>query len=522
MAFCVLNGYVVPVAEGTAGYSVDTIGHETRAYDGTLLTDRRATKRKWTVETAPMLVTDMELMQNAVHGIGFGTSFENNLANLSNGVAPETNTGQHLVSPRVSAQGGKINDDTKLGSYGYTSTVSILNELTDNQARGGDASADTTGFAALGGSASILRSNEHAYEGTGSIKVTVTSVNSAHGITTTATNSGPGPEEVMAHVRVLLHPTMTDGRGLRARIRTTLSGTGPWVNVVGSTSQWRTISMRFSNAIATDIFIEVSDNETSGGTMIFYTDGFFMELLTDNGIPNDYVETWRVTGGPTTGGFLRYINLSMVSPFTTKATINVWCRQNSAITRANIGYVLGLANSGTDQISIYMTTTPARFGVDIRGFGAGQALGHTGTSVMGWEMLTVTWDATQATNNLKLYRNGVFAGQITVTADNFPDLDSMDRLALGCRASDGGLRFGSPVDNISVLPYIADTTQIANWFNLTTPSGALPRVYLQGDIISESSVFVDARVVEVEKLSARLGGSFRNNLRRAKIEISEV
>lgn len=58
MPFLTVTGQTVPVAVGGASEEVELIGDRARAFDGTMRSTRRATKRKWQVKTAPMTTAD--------------------------------------------------------------------------------------------------------------------------------------------------------------------------------------------------------------------------------------------------------------------------------------------------------------------------------------------------------------------------------------------------------------------------------------------------------------------------------
>jgi hypothetical protein len=58
MAFLIVNGQTVPVAVDGASMEVELIGDRARAFDGTMRSVRRATKRRWKVKTTPMTLAE--------------------------------------------------------------------------------------------------------------------------------------------------------------------------------------------------------------------------------------------------------------------------------------------------------------------------------------------------------------------------------------------------------------------------------------------------------------------------------
>lgn len=68
MPFLVVNNQAVPVAVGGASEQIEVVGDRARAFDGTLRSTRRATKRKWQVKTAPLPMTDAHALRTILLG----------------------------------------------------------------------------------------------------------------------------------------------------------------------------------------------------------------------------------------------------------------------------------------------------------------------------------------------------------------------------------------------------------------------------------------------------------------------
>lgn len=64
MPFLIVSTQTVPVAVGGASEEIEIIGDRARAFDGTMRSTRRATKRKWKVKTAPMASADAAALRN--------------------------------------------------------------------------------------------------------------------------------------------------------------------------------------------------------------------------------------------------------------------------------------------------------------------------------------------------------------------------------------------------------------------------------------------------------------------------
>lgn len=63
MPFLVVNNVTVPVAVDGASEEIELVGDRARAFDGTLRSTRRASKRKWQVKTAPMATADAQALR---------------------------------------------------------------------------------------------------------------------------------------------------------------------------------------------------------------------------------------------------------------------------------------------------------------------------------------------------------------------------------------------------------------------------------------------------------------------------
>ncbi len=63
MPFLVVNNQTVQVAVGGASEQIEVVGDRARAFDGTLRTTRRASKRKWQVKTPPLTAADAQTLR---------------------------------------------------------------------------------------------------------------------------------------------------------------------------------------------------------------------------------------------------------------------------------------------------------------------------------------------------------------------------------------------------------------------------------------------------------------------------
>lgn len=100
-----INGVPVDVMDGSVQVAVEEIGEKTRAFDGTMRSSRKATKRVITFDAPLYVPSDAEAIRQLVLGTGHAWSFE----------------GQHLYSSKGKAPSGVTGAPTygagKFGSY---------------------------------------------------------------------------------------------------------------------------------------------------------------------------------------------------------------------------------------------------------------------------------------------------------------------------------------------------------------------------------------------------------------------
>jgi len=101
MAFCELNGWAVPVAEGGASVTQRGLGSIQRAFSGWASGERRALVRDFKLTTPPQDEATANALESLAAGLGESWSFDNDLWG-SKGTGP--NTGYTVT---LSAVGGK-------------------------------------------------------------------------------------------------------------------------------------------------------------------------------------------------------------------------------------------------------------------------------------------------------------------------------------------------------------------------------------------------------------------------------
>lgn len=101
MAFLKLNGWTIPIAPGGASVANRNLGFRQQAFDGTMLTDRRAQKRSWDLQTINMSEIDALALEGMLKGEGDLFSYQDQTTYSAKGL-PETGTTVSIFMPNRS------------------------------------------------------------------------------------------------------------------------------------------------------------------------------------------------------------------------------------------------------------------------------------------------------------------------------------------------------------------------------------------------------------------------------------
>lgn len=108
-----VNGVPVGVLDGSASLAVEEIGEKTRAFDGSMRSSRRATKRTLSIEVPMLVPADAEPIRQLLLGAGHAWSFE----------------GQHLYSSKGKGPAAAVGTPTygagKFGSYALQTSNTV-------------------------------------------------------------------------------------------------------------------------------------------------------------------------------------------------------------------------------------------------------------------------------------------------------------------------------------------------------------------------------------------------------------
>ena len=503
MSFLRVNGWAIPLADGSPGEEHVLGGDFARAYSGNPISDERFDKRVWSGRTPPVTEMVAQAIKGAVRGLGHVWSYDSDLYS-SKGLTPGATVGSRRIA--TAADGSAVVnfenfDESKFGAYSLTVEPAATNILAANK-RNGTEDGTTTGFAAVAGGL-ITSQTTQKVQGTRSLRV-VTGASADGAETTTetaaATTAYAGSAYVWSPVARQVVLELIDSVGSVASYTGGLFA-GRWTRLVvtGTTAGG-----------ATTIKLRFKDN--AGGGSTFYLDQLQIEAGT---IATTWADPTRIAG-----------DLAYSSSIVTGAvdlTVNFWARlpaANVAVDRTflRIGPASGTANvlrifRAADENDIHILT------------GSDDVLYATTPWNGAWHMVTcvVRQNAETGENQRTIYFDGT---SVTTASGSAIDLSLATLLQVGhaLGADRLGATTDSLMDDFMIVPYAAPAAQIAAWYAMAKAMPALSRVYVDGDAMPDDAltVLAEGKANSSKYLAAHSGGAFRQNLRLVNIELWEV
>jgi hypothetical protein len=115
-----------------------------------------------------------------------------------------------------------------------------------------------------------------------------------------------------------------------------------------------------------------------------------------------------------------------------------------------------------------------------------------------------------------VYVNGALVGTVSIPVSLFPAFP-LPWVYLG--AFGGGLQWLYPIDDLVILPWAADVTQLANIRAATRSIAVSPRLWAEGSFLPEGGgILCDAQLAD----SAFASYASRTNSRRVSFTLEEV
>lgn len=545
MVFLRINGWTVPVADGSVRYNPVDIGEDTRAFDGTLLTDRRARKREWQAETNQLT----EIVAKAIEGsvAGLGDVIPGNWANVYNstedfftakGVARTTSTsgtsGAHRFG--IAADGASVvdsagNTESKFGnaSMGFEAgngafhNILSGNSTADNIRTATDELGTTSGFAAFGTASLASENLGFRVRGARSLKVTPTGVGAGFmtsGVTASASTDYAGS----VYIRTASDQSITVS--LRNQAGTLVGSAQTLACIAG---QWHRFEVAGNTPGGTTSISIRATNGSSG--VVFYADALQIEA-------NTHATTWANPGRDASPAACRYINLHKGA---TDITVMTWVKLPSATHTSDQQLVqLTMSGSGLENYAFLLRpsgTSTLRLETREPDGMTMPNLDYAATWDGDWHHVAFVLRQDPETGEAKrtIYFDGAAVASDNPSGD-LPrwDIDQPNRAAadntfrdethtfLGGFAASNNLEFGL-LDDVAVFPWAMPAAQIAAIYNLGAALPQLPRCFVDGDIAPDPTNSIECRgSVTASYVVAQLGGAQRSNNRKVGFSLREA
>ena len=513
MSFLTVNGWAIPILDGSPSEEHDIGGDFARTLTGARFSDELYDKRVWKGTTPPVTEMVAEAVKGAVRGLGHAWAFDGSLYS-SKGLGPTGSTAGVFAPGQgsVGLSGNSVSDEltdaagtagSKYGSHALRPQGAITNVLAANQR---DVEDGTTGFTALG-AATRAANTAQALQGLQSLAVTGMAAGTdgvqVDAIPVTASH-GYVFSVYVQNASVLGGSIDFEAIGDVAGSLATLSAQN-----VGY-SEWNRIDFTFT-AGASDSTVDIKITRNSTITSM-WIDALQMHSTTTSTRGTQKSEAWVDGSGAAH-------DLEYSASFLTGATgltISLWAR-------------VDIGDTGTDNYLVAITKTTgvaaqsfviAVDGASLRVVPGGGSFSLTGTLTTGWKLITLVIrpNAETGENEGELYLDGVSI-DTTATVGTFVNFD-----ALHVGHNSGSDIPDALIDDLVVLPYAAPAEQVLAWYDMGKALPALSRYYVDGDAMPDDAATVlaegDARTSAYA--AAHRSGSFRSNLRQVDIEVWEV
>ena len=521
MTFLRLNGITIPVAAKSMQHELQDIGSRGRAFDGTYLVDRRATKRKWRGRTTPQ----NELAAHAIAGLirneGHYWKFDYLSQSAgtfdlysSMGLAYGSTVGS--LRPLKSATNSRVVYDvfnaaeTKFGTGALELSSAVTNILTDNVANGTEAAA-TTGWTAVA-AGTISSSTTEALIGSRSLKIVCTaSGDGANAIMTTATTT-------TYYLSVYVMHDRGSAATLQARLWPT-SGTG--VTSSDSVSAASGIWYKFNGQISSGTTTEYNLEITSQTAAVFnvYVD---CALVSTNGRSVTTTHTPPWTTGTRANGTLAYSAKPWRRAY--DLTAMFWARtmETDAVTK----YVGALRDTATSGNEVTWSRTSGTLSLVCPQRLTTVSMGTVSTAWAHYAAVIRCNYEDGESYNVLTYKNGAVVTNVTTNGSNH-DPTAWTSLELGHYNS--GSHWEGAIDGFALLPYAMPASMISATYTSQATDGvewAQHQLLMDGDITPRSTYITAVRgnVLGINYLPARAGsdGAWHTNKYVVEFELEEV
>lgn len=522
MAFLRLNGWTIPIV-GEPSMKWIYIGERERAFDGTMLQDRRARKRVWRCKTTPLIERDGLAVEGLVAGTGQQFPFDVD-SYSTKGLAKKSGTVDGSLRTAIGADGYGVvvgvtgtPSESKFGSGAYAFHPSGTNLLTANQA---SAETDTTGFAAIT-SATITRDTTHKMIGSASIKVVA---NNNDGVRITGITASASTAYTVSSYVKFLWAIGSSSISHKIEIRGNVSGLINTTTFSIPPNKWTRLFVSGTTGVS-DSSIEIRVVNNSGGSLTFYIDANQAEA---KAFPTSFMNLTRTA-------HTYSLPITAFSNFYPDFSVNMWVRGCPGCQDPSVSYTDALLLSFTDTPGV---TSSESISIETGPFGDDKAhltVTTTGSVITdiasaagfhnnSWRMLTASFRLFPEYGDPKIqfFVDGASVGFESPSA--MPDMRLLSAVDIGRFGSGAAKYFQEPIDDLVIVPYAVPPALVSALYSLGKPFGNLPRVYMDGDFVPEDIGVIESigQIIDVTNVSGYKDGLWRNNLRQIEFELQEV
>lgn len=509
MAFVTLNGLYVPIEADSVTVDRQLIGEKERAFDGTMLEDRRAFKRTWTLSTCPLTCAEAEQIKRFIEDNRIkGITWEDDTDTVD-GESPATAT--NVSRTDVATDGAAQVGQSKNGSRSFVSEFNdgAGNLLTSDSA---DAENAPTGYSTLVGGALSADTSKN-FQGTQALRFRRSGLLQIEGFRTDGV-AGVTDTELLGSVRVMTEIAATLNVSLYDE---TNAAQGTITSVTTEPNKWHHVHVGavFAGGAKT-VHLRVEQTEQQQPPDI-WADAFTLS-------PSDSpMCNWYDGGSGPSEPELRYDPADLIT--TDAFTISQWVRllavgsSNLALRTAS-GHIWNIgASSNNIRLTVndsgWQILTVMRYGSNVGGFT--QASPRLDDNE--WHMLTLVANANDSEGKtFRFYLDG----QLEAAADAPTIPDVATDFYIGTATGGGAAVCPGYYDDLFVFGEALTATQVAKLYTSFGGIAEPPQMQMHGDLICNEAVTVLAQVTGDTVFGAGLNSTWETAARRLQLEIEEV
>lgn len=497
-----INGWDIPVREGSAGKSLEIIGEQSRSFSGFLITTERAEKRGWKFRTPLIPEADAVAIEGLLRGRGDVWKFDDSLWSAKGQAATFTrastrylSTGQEIASGAAGYESGPL-AATFPADKAIWVEEGTTNLLTANQA---SVETDTTGFVAQTASTILSRDITEHWHGTACLKTVapgtmanegfVAGIDVAPSLEYTASVWLKGSGSVKLY--------FVERNAGDVFIGQTSTG------FIALTDTWTRYSIsRLFGATGVKAQLKVDTSGTSAAT--FYADGLQIEQ-------KPYATSWHLPGTSRAAESLT-IPTSLITP--QEGAIWVWVYVNDIAKRRIAGQypeVFSFFGSGSSRVMFWHSPASANWTFETRNDTNNSSNGSFADSYTpnGWNLFCFKWKLDEA----KVSANGV--NRVTI----IPKLPSSITSALNIGGRGVTSYFNAYFGSVILLPYYPTDAEELAYYQSSRPYSDLPRLNVYGDLVGRPASNPLVCEARIDDMKYRQGASLYREIEFTLMEV---